>query len=65
MKYIASVIVLLLISAFVANAQQPSSQWINESDRGRLDSLRKSGLEALYNIDYDKAYRDFKEIATL
>jgi tetratricopeptide (TPR) repeat protein len=27
--------------------------------------LRRSGLEALYNIDYDKAQRDFKEIVQL
>jgi predicted Zn-dependent protease len=64
-KYFVSVIVLLLISAFVVSAQQSASPWVNEADRARLESLRKSGLEALYNIDYDKAYRDFKEIATL
>jgi len=28
-----------------------------------MESLRKDGLEALYNIDYDRAYRDFKQIA--
>ena len=64
MKYFVSVVVLLVISAFAVSGQQPVSPWLNESDRARLESLRKSGLEALYDIDYDKAYRDFKEIAT-
>ena len=64
-KYFVGAIVLLMIGAFAANAQQPVSPWLTESEQARLLSLRKSGLEALYNIDYDKAYRDFKEIATV
>jgi tetratricopeptide (TPR) repeat protein len=65
-KYFVGAVFLLLISVSSGSAQQVvSSTWVNESDRARLESLRKSGLEALYNIDYDKAYRDFKEIATL
>jgi predicted Zn-dependent protease len=57
--------VVLLLSSFGVRAQQPNSPWLNETERARFQNLRKSGLEALYNIDYDKAYRDFKEIATL
>jgi tetratricopeptide (TPR) repeat protein len=64
-KLFVGVLTLLLISTFVARAQQPLAPWLTESERARFESLRKSGLEALYNIDYDKAYRDFKEIATL
>lgn len=64
-KYLIGMMVVLLTSTFFVTAQQPMSPWLSETERARFESLRKSGLEALYNIDYDKAYRDFKEIATL
>jgi len=56
------------MSSLVAAAQQPSSptsQWITDAERARFEELRRSGLDALYNIDYDKAERDFKEIVKL
>ena len=59
------VLVLLLLTAFVVPAQQPSSPWLTDAERARFDELRRSGLDALYNIDYDKAQRDFKEIVQL
>jgi len=61
-------IILLLTVAVSAAAQQPSSptsQWITDAERARFEELRRSGLDALYNIDYDKAERDFKEIVKL
>jgi hypothetical protein len=39
--------------------QQP---WLTDAERERFEALRRSGLDALYNIDYDKAEREFKEI---
>src|SRR5215204_5110357 len=63
-KYLG-VLGLLLAMAFVAAAQQPSSPWLTDSERARFEELRRSGLDALYNIDYDKAERDFKEIVKL
>jgi tetratricopeptide (TPR) repeat protein len=59
------VVLLLLISVLNAPAQQPSSPWITDAERARFEELRRSGLDALYNIDYDKAERDFKEIIKL
>jgi hypothetical protein len=59
------VLVLLLAAAVNATAQQPSSPWITDAERARFEELRRSGLDALYNIDYDKAERDFKEIVKL
>ena len=56
------VLFLLLATALVAPAQQPSSPWITDAERARFEELRRSGLDALYNIDYDKAEREFKEI---
>lgn len=61
MKYFG-VLVLLLLVAFSASAQQP---WLTDAERERFETLRRSGLDALYNIDYDKAERDFKEIVRL
>jgi tetratricopeptide (TPR) repeat protein len=51
-----------LLSAPLVSAQQP---WLTEAERARFEELRRSGLDALYNIDYDKAQRDFKEIVKL
>ena len=64
-----AVLLLILVSATLnVRAQQPAAQaapWLTDEEKVRFEALRKSGLEALYNIDYDKALRDFKEIATL
>ena len=59
------VLILLLMSTLAVAAQQPSSPWITDAERARFEELRRSGLDALYNIDYDKAERDFKEIVKL
>jgi tetratricopeptide (TPR) repeat protein len=64
-KRFVMVMVLLLSAGLSARAQQPTSPWLSETERARFDSLRRSGFEALYNIDYDKALTDFKEIARL
>jgi len=57
---------ILFALATIVAAQIPSSNvWIGESDRAQFDSLRRSGLDALYNLDYDKAQKDFKEITRL
>jgi len=59
------VVVLLLMSVVGAVAQQASSPWLTDTERVRFEELRRSGLEAVYNIDYDKAQRDFNEIVKL
>ena len=56
--------VFLLVSAVGAAAQQ-SSSWLTDAERARFEELRRSGLDALYNIDYEKAHRDFNEIVKL
>jgi tetratricopeptide (TPR) repeat protein len=50
------------VTAFSVSAQQP---WLTDAEREQFEALRRSGLDALYNIDYDKAERDFKEIVKL
>jgi predicted Zn-dependent protease len=64
MKFVG-VFVLLLAAALSVSAQQPSSPWLSDTDRSRFEGLRRSGLDALYNIDYDKAQHEFNEIVKL
>ena len=64
LKYFGA-LVLLLAVALSAAAQQPSSPWLTDAERARFEELRRSGLDALYNIEYDKAHRDFKAIVQL
>jgi tetratricopeptide (TPR) repeat protein len=54
----------LLVGAVSVFAQQ-TSPWLMDTERAKFEELRRSGLEALYNIDYDKAQRDFNEIVKL
>jgi tetratricopeptide (TPR) repeat protein len=49
----------------VVTAQTAGDGWVSEKDRPQFESLRKSGIEALYNLDYDKAQKDFQEIVRL
>jgi tetratricopeptide (TPR) repeat protein len=62
-KYLG--VVFMLVAAAVAAAAQQSSPWLTDAERARFEELRRSGLEALYNIDYDRAQRDFNEIVKL
>ena len=57
------VIVLLIVGlGLPARGQQVVSSWLKPEDQTEMEALRRSGLEALYNLDYDKALKDFKEI---
>jgi tetratricopeptide (TPR) repeat protein len=53
----------LLVLAPLVSAQQ--SSWLTDAELARFEELRRSGLDALYNIDYDKAQHEFKEIVRL
>ena len=59
---VLGVLFLLLSWVAVAAAQTPL---LTDAERSRFEELRRSGLEALYNIDYDKAQTEFKEIVRL
>lgn len=54
-----------LVVALSAKSQQVLPAWINDTDRAHYEMLRRSGLEALYNLDYQKAQHEFKEISRL
>lgn len=58
---------LILVSLTVcltAKSQQVRA-WVDDADRAHFETLRRSGLDALYNLDYEKAQRDFKQISQL
>jgi tetratricopeptide (TPR) repeat protein len=64
-KYFVSLLLAIIVSSASVFAQTAPASAMTEAERTQLDSLRESGLEALYNLDYDKALKDFKEIDRL
>src|SRR5258708_19061511 len=58
---VAYVLVLLTFSSGLA--QQTNSAWLTENDRTKLESLRSAGFEALFNLDYEAARKNFRELA--
>jgi tetratricopeptide (TPR) repeat protein len=64
-KKLILVFTILIVLATTVAAQSDSSGWVSEAERPQFESLRRSGIEALYSLDYDKAQKDFKEIVRL
>lgn len=56
-------IFILTALSYNALAQQPAAAWLTDAERTRFEQLRESGFQALYNLDYQKARRDFTEIS--
>jgi len=59
------VLIILVASTFCVRGQAAGTQAAPQTggaEQAELDSLRRSGIAALYNLDYDKAQKDFKEI---
>lgn len=61
----AVILIIILLGSVPCLAQQPTGSWLNESDQAKLESLRADGFEALFNLDYERARRDFHEVARL
>lgn len=61
------VVVLAVSLGYFANVlgQQTISTSLSDADFARFTALRRSGIEALYNLDYEKARQDFQEIVRL
>jgi hypothetical protein len=53
-------LLILLCVAFTAVGQQP---WLRDAERAQFEKLRIAGSEALFNLDYDAARKNFKEMA--
>ncbi len=65
MNKVIGVLIILIASTFCVRAQHATLPPAGEADQTHLPALRRSGIEALYNLDYDKAQKDFKEIIRL
>ncbi len=57
--------VLLVLVVLAGTGVSQTKNTLSETDRARFDALRRSGLAALYDLDYEKARKDFSEIARL
>ena len=65
MKQVISVLIILVAATVSVRAQDAATPAVAAADQTQLLALRRSGIEALYNLDYDKAQKDFKEIIRL
>ncbi len=62
-SFMRLIVILLMLAPFVTTAAQPADQTTDR--RGRLDTLRADGYEALYNLDYEGARKRFREMIQL
>ncbi|HMG74983.1 MAG TPA: hypothetical protein VK582_15890 [Pyrinomonadaceae bacterium] len=61
-KYIlVTIFILFVFSSGIA--QQTTAPWLTPTERARFETLRITGSEALFNLDYDLARKSFKEMA--
>ena len=65
MKYLLLFVLATIVLNSVLVLGQERDAQRSEMQSTRLEELRRSGLEALYNLDYEKARRDFSEFAKL
>jgi tetratricopeptide (TPR) repeat protein len=61
----AVILILILLGGSPCLAQQPTGAWLNETEQAKLESLRADGFEALFNLDYERARKDFREMVRL
>jgi hypothetical protein len=56
----------LLVSLFLPAAvfAQTATPWLTEAERTKFETLRIAGSEALFNLDYESARKNFKEMAS-
>ena len=65
MKYLLLFVLAAIVLDSVLVLGQEKDQKTKEATAEKVEELRRSGLEALYNLDYSKAQRDFNEIVKL
>src|SRR5205807_3273485 len=53
----------ILVVPCVASAQRTTNPWLTETERAKFETLRVSGSDALFNLDYETARKQFKEMA--
>src|ERR1051326_5902227 len=63
MRVIAYLATLLWL-ACPAMGQSAPAPWLTETERAKFETLRVAGSEALFNLDYEAARKNFKEMTT-
>src|SRR5256714_4944052 len=63
MKKTIHILVLITLVAIATKAQGTNSLWLSEAERAKFEQLRIAGSEALFNLDYETARNNFKEMA--
>ena len=62
MRALIRIGLFLLLAAPTAALAQPTP-WLSHTERAKFETLRLAGSEALFNLDYDAARKNFKEMA--
>ena len=62
-KYSTLCLFALLVMFFAASRTDAQQPWLTETERAKFETLRLAGSEALFNLDYDAARKNFKEMA--
>src|SRR5436189_3400745 len=63
MRALTQVAILCLVAPCAVLAQSTASPWLTEPERAKFEKLRIGGSEALFNLDYETARKNFKEMA--
>jgi tetratricopeptide (TPR) repeat protein len=61
--YLFLSILFVLAVPITALAQAATAPWLSETERAKFETLRITGSEALFNLDYEAARKAFKEMA--
>jgi tetratricopeptide (TPR) repeat protein len=68
-RFFVFILSAFLFACAIAQTQKSvsaasGSPWLSDTDQARLNRLRDEGYAALYNLDYNTARKNFKEIET-
>jgi tetratricopeptide (TPR) repeat protein len=56
-------ILFLLLAPCIGSAQSAQTPWLTPAERAKFETLRVTGSEALFNLDYEAARKNFNEMA--
>lgn len=62
-SFIYLAMLFMLAVPCAAFSQSASSPWLTNTERAKFETLRVTGSEALFNLDYDTARKSFREMA--
>ena len=61
-KFSLAILLIVFVSS-IGFSQPAATPWLTESQRAHFETLRIAGSEALFNLDYETARKNFKEMA--